>query len=339
MQRTSQAHSRNTMPADTGRHERNVIACVDRSEHAAKIVPHAIAIANALGLPVTLLQVLEMQSAGDLRPDPIEWDLRRQEARNALKRLADARGDDAERIEAELVDGQTADEICRWTREQAVDLIVLGTHGERGTGACDLGSTARSVLQRAAGSVLLVPVSVPQTKAPRYRRILIPVDGSSWGESAFPLALRLARAVGAELLLAHVVPVPELTQTGPLEAADLQLRERVVERNERVARAYVERLRGYAAAQGLRVRALMIRGEDVRSSLARIVSAEGADLVVLSARGHGGNRPSDAAYGSVAAYLMTHSATPMLIVRPPVASNAAHEPERRENSWTSGAAA
>lgn len=79
-------------------------------------------------------------------------------------------------------------------------------------------------------------------------------------ERPFPLALRLARALGAELLLTHVVPVPELTQTGPLEAEDLKLRELIVERNKRVAQAYIERLRGYATEQGLRVRALMIRG-------------------------------------------------------------------------------
>lgn len=294
---------------------RHVIACVDCSEHARTIAAHARAIARALRVPLTLLQVLEMQSGKDLRPDPIECDIRRHEARMTLKRLAEACEKGDETIDTRLVEGLATDEICRWTKDRTAELVVFGTQGESGIGKHRIGSTARSVLEQAGGSVLLVPVATTSPHDARYRRILVPVDGSSWAESVMPLAVRLADGSGAELVIAHVVPVPELTETGPLEAEDVELRERVIERNERVARAYLDRVRSYAVKQGLGVRAVVLRGEDVRSGLIDLIDAERVDLVLLSARGHGGNRVPDVPYGNVAAYLMTHSPVPMLIVR------------------------
>ncbi|MGB3387389.1 MAG: universal stress protein, partial [Pseudaminobacter sp.] len=257
-----------------------VIACVDRSGHAEKIVPHAVAVASALGSPLTLLQVLEAHPGNDRRPDPIEWDIKRHEARDGLKRLAGFCGEDNDRIEAELAEGQIVEEICRRLGNLAAGLLVLGTHGEGCGGERGLGSTARGVLEQATGPVLLVPVAGKRTQEASYRRILVPVDGSSWAESVLPLAQRLTAASGAELIVAHIVPVPELTETAPLEAEDIALRERLVERNERVARAYIERVRGRAAEKGLKVRAVIRRGDDVRTSLVDLIAGEGIDLVV-----------------------------------------------------------
>lgn len=114
-------------------------------------------------------------------------------------------------------------------------------------------------------------------------------------------------------MLVHVVPVPELTEIGPLEAEALELRERLVHRNERVAREYLDRVRGHLADQGLAARSMVLRDGDVRRRLARSVVDEAADLVVLSAHGRSGH--VDVPHGSIAAYQMVHSAAPLLIVR------------------------
>lgn len=299
--------------ADASPPDFHVTACVDPSGQAA-VVPHARAIAQALGAPLTLLHVLEARPASEARPDPIEWDLRRHEARRALGRVASS-SQPATGAGVALAEGPTADEICRFGAKDGQGLIVLGTRGRADARHNCIGGTAHNVLNRAPGSILLVPVEA--TAGPLgYRRIVVPVDGSCWAESVLPLAVRLARANDAELVLAHVVPAPELTETRPFEPEDLLLRQRVVERNERAARDYLERIRAYLADMGLRVRVLSLRGDDVRVALARLIDAEGADLVVLSARGHGGSRHGDMRYGSVTSYLMTHAAIPLLIVQP-----------------------
>jgi nucleotide-binding universal stress UspA family protein len=160
--------------------------------------------------------------------------------------------------------------------------------------------------------VLLIPPSAPEARIVHYRRLLVPLDGSSRAESTLPLALRLAKAEGAELLLAHVVPVPELTEVGPLEAGDLELRGQLVRRNERVAHDYLDRIRARVVKGGISARALVLCDGDVRSRLARAIVDEAVDLVVLSAQGRSGH--SDVPFGSVAAYLIAHAVAPLLIM-------------------------
>lgn len=294
----------------------NIIACIGPSADSDFVVPHALAVGKALSAPVTLLQVLDAQPSREARPDPIEWDVRRHEARKALGGLA--RGDNSTaQAEIALAEGHTVDEICRYANGKAECVLILGRGTDGGVNARRIGSTVHNVTGRAPGSILLVPAGSHADIDPQYRRILVPVDGSPWAESVLPLAVRLAKANGAELVLVHVVPPAELTEIGPLEPEDIQLRARVVDRNERIAQRYLARVKAYLADTGVRVRALLRRSDDVRASLVDLVAHEGADLVVLSARGQGGQHHAALRYGSVAGYLMAQSPVPLLIVRPP----------------------
>jgi nucleotide-binding universal stress UspA family protein len=115
-------------------------------------------------------------------------------------------------------------------------------------------------------------------------------------------------------VLAHVVPPPELTETGPYDAADLELHQRVIERNKRTAETYLERMRRNIGDLGVRVRVISTQGRDVRATLHALIKTEAIDLVVLSSRGHGLSANAEMPYGSVSGYLMTHSPTPLLVV-------------------------
>jgi len=87
-----------------------------------------------------------------------------------------------------------------------------------------------------------------------YRAILVPLDGSAFGEQALPVALSIARRAGASVRLAHVHVagrspfVDRLTQPG--DAVDRQARA--------AERAYLERqaqCRGTPGICHLRLRA------------------------------------------------------------------------------------
>lgn len=301
---------------DAGSSSGNVAVCVDRSEQSRRALPHARSMANALGMPATLLHVVETRPATGVGPDPIEWDLLRREARNTLNRCVKtynaAGGDHAE---AEVIEGRPAEQICRWARDHAVDLIVLCTQGEGEPAASGIGSTAREVVDRAGSSVMLVPASAAlKTGTVSYRRILVPLDGSPLAESVIPMAARIAGAHDAELLLVHVVPVPELTESGPADAEDLKLLDELVARNEAAARKYLNRLKTRLAQKGVSVKVLALRGGDVRSQLPLVAIERDVDLVLLSAHGRSGR--SDTPYGSVTSHLMTHLSAPVMIVRP-----------------------
>lgn len=305
-----------------------IVACIDHTGISDHILPHAFAMGEALGAPVTLLQVLEARTTQEFRPDPIEWDIRRREVRGVLKKLAVAQDEGAATYNVELVEGDCADEINRWTKGKPETLIVLGTRSRCDKAKSGLGSTARNVIEGATGPILLVPVASRYDPAPRYRRLLVPLDGSSWAESVVPLAVRIARAFDAELVLTHVVSAPELTGNSPPEPEDMELREGIVRRNTRAANAHLDRVRRYIADQGQRVRVVCVRGDDARVSLARLVQSEGADLVVLSARGQGARRVSDMPHGTVTTYLTTHSPVPMLILQ----AGGRYEPPEEERN-------
>jgi len=299
-----------------------IAACIDTSAMGRKVIAHAAAIAKALGAKLTLMRVLETRSAGGMPPDPVEWEIRRREAWEAMERIVAEQGYSAQRVKAQVVEGQPAEQISLWVRDHDVDLTVLCTHGEDHATTADLGQTVRSVLDHAAGSLLLVPHSVADAGVVTYRRILVPLDGSSRAESAVPLAVRLARAQQGEVVLVHVVPIPELTEVGPPEAEALELRDLLVRRNERVAQEYLDRIRGQVAGQGIAVRSLVLRGGDVRRRLARSIVDEAADLVVLSSHGRSGH--TDVPHGSIAAYQIAHPTTPLLIVRHQPAESQRH---------------
>ena len=295
-----------------GRGIRRIVACVDASKFASKTIPHAIAIARAMRAELTLLRILEATGFENMAPDPVDWGMRLREAEDQLKRAAKEAGGDSLRIKTKVITGEPAEQICRRVRDRRVDLTILCTHGAGGATEWDLGSTARKVIDR-AGSVLLIPSSLADVAVPTYPRILLLLDGSARAESALTIATQLAKQQGAELVLGHVVPMPELTEIGPLAAEDIELRERLVRRNERVATEYLDRIRARVAAGGVRTRSLVLHDGDIRGRLAAAIAEEEIDLVILSAQGRTG-RP-DAPIGSVANYLAAHAKVPLLIMR------------------------
>lgn len=295
---------------------RRIAVCVDGSEMGETLVRHAAMMAAAFGAPLTILRVLESESKTDTTPsDPLDWDIRQREARAYLEQMVSLAGRCDIDVRSELIQGRAAEQICGWALQHGADLSVLGSHGEHGRSEWMLSSTARKLVDAVPGSLLLIPADGDRRdgSAVRYRRIMVPLDGSARAESVLPIATRLAKAHDAELLIAHVTPAPELTKVGPLTAQDLELEQRVIARNERVARSYLEQIRARLSEAGLAARTVLSRSGDARTRLARLVRREGVDLLILSAYGRRG--PRDTPCGSVAAHLLTQVAAPLLVVR------------------------
>lgn len=292
---------------------RRVVIALDDSFVSQRVIPHGMAIASALDADVMLLRVLENQQRPGELTDPVHWHLLREQARTHIEALAEQHAPGGECIETRIEEGQPCDHICQWMREHQGSVTVLSSRRSGGSNEPALGGTARRILESARGSVLLVPTTSPVTHAIRYKRILIPLDGSSRAESALPVALRVAESMSAELLLVHAVPEPELTETGPLESEGLELRAGLLRRNERVARAYLERIRSYLSVRNVRVQVVLLRDGDSRHLLTHAISEQQADLVIMASHGHGGHL--DLPAGSVAWHLIEQTRVPVLLVR------------------------
>jgi len=68
-----------------------------------------------------IVRMLECGTTGDVPTDPLEWDIRRREAREHVVRES---GADVP-ISADVVESRAADDICLWAERHEVDLMVV----------------------------------------------------------------------------------------------------------------------------------------------------------------------------------------------------------------------
>ncbi len=290
----------------------NILVPLDRSALAECVLPHAVAIARAFQSRVTLLSVLERGTRLDCtdRVDPLEWRIRKAEAESYLRTLAGRWQGTGLTLKRQMLEGEAAEQIVDFAHSSAMSLIILSSHGQSGLTGCNVGSVVQKIAMRARTSILIVRAYQRKSADLRYRRLLVPLDGSQRAEWVWPLATILARAEEAEILLAHVVKPPEMPRRLPPTAEDVELADRVVKRNAEEARRYVEELSAWMPAS---VRGRVMVGEHVPATLHQLADEEGVDLVVLSAHGYSGGTRFP--YGGVVTSFITYGSTPVLIVQ------------------------
>jgi universal stress protein A len=154
-----------------------MLLAVDFTDETRQIAERAADLAQRCGAKLTLLHVVEVaamtrviEQIPPLAPGigitpesqiPVESNARAaeqafQHARSALAQLAENLGvEDPEQLVMDAP--STKEEIHRVAKENAVDLIVVGSHGRHGL-ALLLGSTANAVLHDAPCDVLAVRI-------------------------------------------------------------------------------------------------------------------------------------------------------------------------------------
>jgi nucleotide-binding universal stress UspA family protein len=293
-------------------HEHRILVCVDRSTFGDVCVRYAISLARALGSELTLVHVMEPHRVHVPHTDALDWEIARQEAGTYLERMeAEAVRTLGRPVDVRLEQGHPPERIVELAREIHADLTVLGGHGEGGVTPWNLGSTAHQVIAVSRGSVFIAQTSGAAEVEPP-RRILVPLDGSRRTESVLPTAARIARAYGAELMLAHVVH--DMRPTLILRATeDLELARELAAHLEISAKAYLEGLRVALVREGTPVQTLVVRHANERHSILHTSKHEHADLIVVAA--HGTACDPERTFGSVTEYLLAHSHAPLLVLQ------------------------
>lgn len=148
-----------------------------------------------------------------------------------------------------------------------------------------------------------------------YRNILVPLDGSSFGEQALPLALDVARKSGAALRLTHVMPPAASIYAEPMLTLEDFQEARFAERERSRWQGYLDgtAARVGKAAPGVAVVPSVQTGEPAEM-LQKDAAVAGADLVVMTTHARGAL--GRAWLGSVADELLRHLTVPLLLARP-----------------------
>ena len=144
-----------------------------------------------------------------------------------------------------------------------------------------------------------------------FSNILLPLDGSHFGELALPLAAQVAKAADARL---HIVRVHVATTTPAHAPPQWDLDELVREKEREHLAAALER----AQTSGVNASTELLEGPIV-AALERYIEALGIDLVVMSTHGRSGL--TRAVLGSVAERCVRLSHVPVLLLHPRAADD------------------
>lgn len=131
-----------------------------------------------------------------------------------------------------LLEGSIPNEILKFAEKNAVDLIVMGTHGRSAADRRTLGSVTEKVLRKAAFPVLAVRkpehsfVTLGGGRdAVSLRKILYCTDFSDNSNRACNYAFFLAMEYGAEITLLHVLE--EVPNSGDAQSAMAEVKKRL----------------------------------------------------------------------------------------------------------------
>jgi nucleotide-binding universal stress UspA family protein len=187
---------------------KNILFPTDFSPASAAAFPFAKALARIYGSTILLAHAVPPEPHGQVVMDrlPAQDDRAWEDARRRLAELKRDLSQTETSCQTLLDRGDLAEVIPDFIREQAVDLVVLGTHGRRGVKKMLLGSGAEKIYRSATCPVMTVG---PKAQAAGWtlRRILCPVDVAEDPEPALHYALSLAEENQAQIIVLQAVPM------------------------------------------------------------------------------------------------------------------------------------
>jgi nucleotide-binding universal stress UspA family protein len=293
----------------------HLIVPLDGSSLAECVLPHAVALARPFESRVTLLRGVLGPSSGNASRaiDPLGWQMRRAEAKAYLDDLVARLQEIGVDADQQVLEGEAAEQIIQYGRDQGADLILLSSHGRSGLSPWNISSVVQKVILRAYMPVMIVRAYQPVTSelaGLTYRRVLVPLDGSQRAEYILPLATTLAGFHKFPLLLAYVVSKPEVPRHAPLTEEEAALVEQLTERNRQKGEQYLEDLR---SRLDIDVETILQVSENAAEALHQLVEARDVDLVLLSAHGYSARKRWP--YGGVALNFIAYGTTPLLILQ------------------------
>jgi nucleotide-binding universal stress UspA family protein len=280
----------------------------------------ALRIAERSNARVRLVRVLESDSFFGTTPEahwtPMSAEVGRSERTTALSELyalaAECRSEFTADITADLHGGPVPDVLQGYARRHDVDLIVMSTHGRTGVSRLSQGSVTDSLIRHTSIPVLVVKATEsylnPQLGHP-FRRIVVPLDGSTLAEAVLPRVLTLAKLEDAEVSLVQVLSPHPYSRKGMFDAP-LPWWDKDVS----LAQAYLFRVASRLRRSGLSATTDIVIGENAADAIGDFASRKKADLIAIATHGRGGL--ARIMRGSVADAIMHSGKVSMLVLKP-----------------------
>ena len=307
---------------------RKMLVMLDGSELAEVVFPFATELAARLDLEVILLQVYGPMGQ-DFLPvhrayieRAAETLSRRVEGLQEMLGVAPDAG--AVEVRGELAAGHYAEEILRFADENAIDLIMMASHGGSGIKRWRMGSVADRVLRASRVPVWLVHAgaadATPYDKWPS-KTFVVPLDGSERAASVLPHVEALAKQrtidpVNVAVLRVCDPPVAPSYYSPELSGVPLnwgEFMEQEMTRCKHAATQYLAEVAERLQDTGARVSSEVLVGKPA-DVIIEYAAKNPYSVVVMTT--HGRQGLSRLVYGSVAESVLLGVSNPVLLMKP-----------------------
>ncbi|HUG28274.1 MAG TPA: universal stress protein, partial [Gemmatimonadales bacterium] len=215
------------------------------------------------------------------------------------------------KLSSELLDGPVVDMLADAIRAHGSDLVVLATHGRGGFSRFWLGSTATGLIRQSPAPLLLLRPGEGELLLPlRPKRVLVPVDGSGFGDAIIQDALTLGGTEEVEYHVVQVIPPVPVVLSAALPERD---RKHFGEREAAAVDNLATVKEGFATRGATCVASILV-AENVSEELMAYADREGCDLIAMGTHGRSG--VGRLLIGSVADKVIRGSRVPMLLRGP-----------------------
>jgi nucleotide-binding universal stress UspA family protein len=190
---------------------KTILFATDFSTSSQAALPYVLSLAHRFGSKVIAAHAVPVEPLVGITPAPpapaidLEW----QDAKNGMQTLQNTEAFAGLRHEFVLERGDPLKVISDVIEHEAVDLVVMGTHGRKGLHKLFAGSVAEEIFRTATCPILTVGPGAEGGPLQNWKPnlILFATEFSSGSLHALPFALSFAEENQAELLLLHVVPL------------------------------------------------------------------------------------------------------------------------------------
>lgn len=281
----------------------NILVPTDGSECANAAVSYAADLAKRYDATVHVLSVVDSR----MLENAPHYDQLREEYAELAERTCDTLSTADLSVKRAVRTNVPHTAIVKYAAEQAIDLVVMGTHGRTGVERYLLGSVTEKVVRLSDVPVLTVKSDDDGAFTYPYTDILVPTDGSEGAGVAVDLAVDLARTYDARI---HALSVIETAETG-VDARSGGIYDALEESAQSAVKSVEERAEDASVSS---VETRIEHGIPYRS-IGSYVDEHDIDLVVMGTHGRTGIERY--LLGSVTEKTVRTSPVPVMTVRQP----------------------
>jgi nucleotide-binding universal stress UspA family protein len=292
-----------------------ILIPLDGSKVAEQVLPYARGLARALGIPVELLSVIDIEPLAQfVDPDHrryLDTLLGEKAESNQTYLEGTARSFQAVSVKCSVERGKPEDVIIEKAATEKGTLIAMATHGRSGIQRWLLGSVADKVIHGSTNHVFLIrAVEQGRTEGEAgLKKAIVPLDGSPLAEKVLLHVVDLAKKMSLEVIFLRAYALPPTM--GPDEYG-----------------AYSEELINYLEAEAkdyLATKIVEVEKQSVKNVSPVVELGYGAEQITALARKtpdnfiamstHGRSGVTRWVMGSVTERVVRYSGDPVLIVR------------------------